>query len=140
MLQELVERPGERSGEELHDAYLAALREVLDAVGVEAAAETSGVDDGRLAALADGDDVELTLEEAAGILAADEGAPADALAAEARDHLLMGMTTAVLDVDTIAANLKRMEATGIQQRIEGRTEMTLAEFAAVQAVIAARAP
>lgn len=140
MLQELVERPGERSGEELHEAYLAALREVLDAVGVESAADTSGVDDGRLAALADGDDVELTLEEAAGILAADEGAPADALAAEARDHLLMGMTTAVLDVDTIAANLKGMEATGIQQRIEGRTEMTLAEFAAVHAVIAERSP
>jgi hypothetical protein len=86
----------------------------------------------------DGEAVELTLEEAAGIVAADEGAPADAIAAEARDHLLMGMTTAVLDVDTLAANVEGMEAKAIQQRIEGRMEMTLAEFATLQAFIEGR--
>jgi hypothetical protein len=138
MLQELVEVAGERSADELHDAYLAALREAVEAAGVDAAAETSGVETGRIEALVDGEAVELTLEEAAGIVAADEGAPADAIAAEARDHLLMGMTTAVLDVDTLAANVEGMEAKAIQQRIEGRMEMTLAEFATLQAFIEGR--
>jgi len=138
MLQQLVERPGERSSGDLHEAYLAALRDIVDAVGVDAAAETSGVDRERLSAIADDGVVELTLEEAAGILAAEEGVSAEALAAEARDHLLMGMTTAVLDVDTVAANLEGMSATGVQQRLEGRTGMTLAEFAALHAFVASR--
>lgn len=138
MLQELVERPGERSAAELHEAYLAALREVVDAAGVETVIETSGVDEDRIGALAAGESVALSLEEAAAILAAEEGAPADALAAEARDHLLMGMTTAVLDVDTVAANVEDMSATGIQQRIEGRSGMSLEEFATLHAFIASR--
>lgn len=138
MLQELVERPGERPAVELHEAYLGALREVVDDAGVETVVETSGVDEERIVTLADGDSVDLSLSEAAGILAAGEGAPADALEAEVRDHLLMGMTTAVLDVDTIAANVEGMSATGIQQRIEGRTEMSLEEFATLHAFIASR--
>lgn len=138
MLQELVERPGERSAAELNEAYLASLGEIVDVAGVEAVAETSGIDEDRVRAIANGDPVGLTFEEAAGILAAEEGAPADALAAEARDHLLMGMTTAVLDVDTVAANVEGMSATGIQQRIEGRSEMSLEEFATLHAFIASR--
>lgn len=140
MFQELVERPGDRSAAALHEAYLTALREVVDAAGPEAVVETSGVDEDRVRALADGETVELSLEEAAGILSAEEGVPPATLAAEARDHLLMGMTTAVLDVDTVAANVEGMEPTGIQQRIEGRTGMTLEEFATLHAFIAARQP
>lgn len=135
MVHRLVEGPGERSPSELHEAYLASLRAIVDAAGTDAVAKDSGVDAERLARLADGVQVELSFEEATGILAAEEGAPADAIAAEARDHLLMGMTTAVLDVDAVAANVEGMGATGIQQRIEGRTGMTLAEFAALQAFI-----
>jgi hypothetical protein len=138
MLQQLVERPGERSAAELHQAYLSALREVVETVGVEAVVEESGVAAERVGALADGEDPDLSLSEAAGILAAEEGAPSDAIAAEARDHLLMGMTTAVLDVDTVAANVEEMGATGIQQRIEGRAWMTLEEFATIHAFIAGR--
>lgn len=140
MLQELVERPDERSGGEVHEAYLAALREVVEVEGVEAVAGASGLPADRVEELKDGADPELTLSEAAALLAAREGAPGDALAAEARDHLLMGMTTGVLDVDTVAANVEGMEATGIQQRIEGRTEMSLAEFARLHAFIASRQP
>jgi hypothetical protein len=135
MLQRLVERPGERSAPELHEAYLASLRELVEEAGTDAAADASGVDAERLERFADGEQVDLSFEEAAGVLAAADGAPADAIAAEARDHLLMGMTTAVLDVDAVAANVEGMGATGIQQRIEGRSEMTLAEFAALQAFI-----
>lgn len=140
MLQELVEAPGELDPTELHEAYLAALREVVETVGVEAAAESSGLAEDRIETLVAGAPVEMTLSEAAGILAAREGAPADALAAEARDHLLLGMTTGVLDVDAVAANVDGMEPTGIQQRVEGRTGMTLAEFAALHAFIASRQP
>lgn len=138
MLQELVDRPGERSATELHEAYLAALRAVVDDVGTGEAAASSGVPEDRIAALVDGEPVELSLEEAAGILAAREGAPADALAAEARDHLLMGMTTAVLDVDTVAANVDGLSGTEVQQRIEGRAASTLEEFARLHAFIASR--
>jgi hypothetical protein len=138
MLQELVDRPGDRSAAELHEAYLAALRDVVETAGVDVVAETSGVEVDRIAALVDGGAVDLSLEAAAGILAATEDAPADALAAEARDHLLMAMTTAVLDVDTIAANVGDMSATGIQQRIEGRSGMSLEEFAAIHAFVASR--
>jgi hypothetical protein len=51
----------------------------------------------------------------------------------------MGMTTAVLDVDAIAANLD-VGLTGqeVQQAIEGRVEMTLPELAAIQSVIEQR--
>lgn len=140
MLQDLVERPGELSADDLHEAYLAALREAIADVGVEAAAAASGVEQTRLETLEDGDPVDLTLEEAAGVAATVADAPGDVLAAEARDHLLMGMTTAVLDVDTIAANVDGMAATGIQQRIEGRTGMTLREFATLQSFIDGRQP
>lgn len=140
MLQDLVERPGERSPGELHEAYLASLRESLESLGVDAVAEASDVEREPLEHLADGDAVELTLEEAAGIVAADAEASADAVAAEARDHLLLGMTSAVLDVDTIAANVEGMDGTSVQQRIEGRMGMLLEEFASLQAFIDGETP
>ncbi len=51
----------------------------------------------------------------------------------------MGMTTAVLDVDAVAAELA-VNLTGqeVQQAIEGRATLTLDELAAIQAVIDSR--
>jgi hypothetical protein len=48
----------------------------------------------------------------------------------------MGMTTGVLDVDTIAAEID-VDLTGqeVQQALEGRTEMTLTELAAIHRFI-----
>ena len=51
----------------------------------------------------------------------------------------MGMTTAVLDVDAVAAELDA-DLTGqeVQQAVEGRIAMTLPELAAIQSVIEQR--
>lgn len=139
MLQDLVDRPGERAPAELASAYRDALGAIVEEAGPEAVADAvDGLDGDALASLVKGEAVEMTLEEAAAILAVREDIPADALAAEARDELLLGMTTAVLDVDTIAANLDGLSAKEVQQRVEGRAEMTLAEFAGLQSFIASR--
>ena len=55
---------------------------------------------------------------------------------ELRDHLLMGMTTAVLDVDTIAGAIDAdLSGQEVQQALEGRAPMTLAQLSEIQAVI-----
>lgn len=120
--------------DELRASYEAALAETIESVGIEAVAERSGVSRETLEALLDGNAPELTVEEAAAILAADEGRPEPAaIAAEARDALLMGMTTAVIDVEALASELDAgLDPKELQQKIEGRHPMTLAEFAAVE--------
>jgi hypothetical protein len=128
---------GELSPAELHEAYLSRLRETVEAVGVETVAKRSGVDEGVIAALADGESPELTLEAAAAILSADPELPSgEHVAAEARDILLMGMTTAVVDVDAVAAGIDiDVDPKEVQQKVEGRHPVTLAEYAHVHAFL-----
>lgn len=137
MLHTVAEELSEPSPSTLRTGYFDQLRAVVDSVDVEQVDAESGVDADRIDALAAGDEPSLTVEEAAAILAVDETNPdAEAIVFEVRDHLLLGMTTAVLDVDAIAANID-VDLTGqeVQQAIEGRIEMTLDELAAIQAVI-----
>jgi hypothetical protein len=128
---------GELSPEALHEAYLARLRETVDALGVETVSERSGVDPSVVAALADGETPDLTVEAAAAVLGTDPDLPdGDAVAAEARDVLLMGMTTAVVDVEAVAAGLDvDIDPKEVQQKVEGRHPMTLAEYARVHAFL-----
>jgi hypothetical protein len=139
MLHDAVEDPASRTPAELRGAYEARLREAVESVGVEAAATSSGVDEATVAALAAGDSPELTVEDAAALLAAGGDVDADVVLAELRDHLLLGMTTGVLDVDTVASNVD-LDLSGqeVQQVLEGRVPMTLAELAAIQQFIAER--
>lgn len=138
MLYDEISEPGELTPEELREQYEAELAETVETVGVDAVVERAGVDREVVAGLADGAAPELTVEDAAAILATAEDAPAkDAIVAEVRDHLLMGMTTAVLDVDSLAAELDEdVEARTVQQMVEGRREMTLAEYAQIHHAIA----
>jgi len=124
----------------LRTGYEDRLRSTITAVGTEVVAAETDIEQERIAAITAGESPALTVEEAAAILALDEATPdAEAIVYELRDHLLMGMTTAVLDVDTIAANVEvDLTAQEIQQAIEGRTEMTLAQLAAIQSVIDGR--
>ena len=128
---------GGQSPEALHEAYLARLRGTVAAVGVETVSDRSGVDRDVVASLATGGAPELTLEAAAAILAADPDLPdGETLAAEARDILLMGMTTAVVDVDAVAAGVDLdVGPKTIQQKVEGRHPITLAEYAHVHAFL-----
>ena len=140
MLHDAADRVSEPTPSALRTAYEAALRSTIEAVGPEAVANDAAIEADRIEALAAGDSPDLTAEEAAAILAVDPDQPdAEAIVFELRDHLLMGMTTGVLDVDTIAATVD-VDLTGqeIQQAIEGRTAMTLDQLAAIQSVIDSR--
>jgi len=131
VLHELVADPGDRTTSELYDRYLAALRELLSEHGLESVADATAIDRETLEELSDSKDPDLTLEEAASILALAENAPdGETIATIARDELLMGMTTAVLDVEAVESGLDgELEAREIQSKIEGRFPMTLREFA-----------
>jgi len=140
MLYDAVENPGDLTPAELRTAYFEALAAVVAEFGVDTVVGGTGLDRETVAAIDAGEEPELTLEEAAEILALEEGAPsAEDIAWEARDHLLMGMTTAVVDVDTVAREIDSdLDGKEIQQAIEGRLPTTLREFARSQAFIDGR--
>jgi len=131
---------GDQSEEVLRTAYDALLAEMIADAGTEAVAEQTGIDEERLEALLGGASPELSLTEAAAILATDPDRPdAGTIAAEARDILLMGMTTAVLDVEAVASGIgDALEPKEIQQKIEGRFPMTLDEYALLHSFIEGR--
>ncbi|MFC7081025.1 DUF5791 family protein [Halorussus caseinilyticus] len=143
MLYDDIEDPDSTSPAELRADYVAELAGIVETRGVDAVADETGVDRETIGALADANgDVadEITLEEAAAVAALAEDAPdADAIVAEVRDTLLMGMTTAVLDVDTIAVESDaEMDGKQVHQKVEGRAPMTLAEYATLHHFIASR--
>ncbi len=123
---------------ELRREYDDELRAILKRV--EEPPARTGIDADRIDALLAGDSPDLSLEEAAEIQALDDGSPdAETIAEMACEHLLLGMTTAVLDVDTLASELEiDREGKEIQQKIERRAPMTFEEFVHVQHVIASR--
>lgn len=133
MLRGEIDAAGAAGPDALLDAYRTALRETVDRVGAETVAAETGLDRDRIDSLVDGDVGAMTLTDAAAIIGADPDRPAaDTVAAEARDVLLLGMTTAVVDVDTLSSSLDgSMEPKEIQQKLEGRHPMTLREYATV---------
>jgi hypothetical protein len=139
MLYDVVDDPASRTAPELRAAYERALAGVVDAHGAAAVAADAGVDEAHLEALAAGDEVTLSVEEAMAVLAVDADRDAETMVLELRDRLLMGMTTGVLDVDTLAAETG-LDISGqeVQQSLEGRRTTTLAELAAIHRVIAVR--
>jgi hypothetical protein len=140
MLRGEFESAGEQSTDELRSAYGAQLAGTIEAVGVATVVERSGVDRGLVEAVAAGEEPELTLEAAAAILAADPERPdGETLEMDALDILLMGMTTAVVDVDALATGLNdEMDPKEIQQKVEGRHPITLGEYAAIHHFLESR--
>ena len=141
MLHTVVEELDTLTPASLLGGYADRLAATLDSVGVDTAADKTELDQEMLSAVADGDIRPVSVTEAATILGISEEYPdSEAIILETRDHLLMGMTTAVLDVDAVAAELT-VDLTGqeVQQAIEGRATLTLEELAAIQAVIDGRA-
>jgi hypothetical protein len=137
-----VNDAGELSPDELRARYDQRLRAVIDGHGVGTVVDEAGVARDPAAALAEGESPELTLEEAAAILGVSEDEPdAEAIVLETRDHLLMGMTTAVLDVEAVESGIDgALDAREIQQKIEGRLPMDLDELATVHGYIEERKP
>ncbi|OVE84547.1 DUF5791 family protein [Natronolimnobius baerhuensis] len=106
------------------------------------AAAATDLERERLDAVLAGDEPELSLEEAAQIQALADGAPdAETLVTIACEHLLLGMTTAVLDVDALESELAiEMDAKEIQQKIEQRAPMSFDEYVHIQHAIVANTP
>lgn len=131
MLRDEFETPGERDPAALQAAYEDVLAETVESQGVDAVAEATDIDEDTLDALLAGESPDLTLEEAAAILATDPDRPdAEFIVADARDMLMMGMSVAVLDVEAIQSGIDaQLEAKEIQQKVEGRYPVTLAEYA-----------
>lgn len=140
MLYDVTDDAASLSPSELRRAYDRRLVEAIEEVGLDRAVEESGVARDRVEALLDGESPDLSLEEAAALLAlSSEVRDAQTVVLETRDDLLMGMTTGVMDVDAIAGDID-VDLTGqeVQQAIEGRTTMTLEQLAAIHRAIEAR--
>ncbi|ELZ38104.1 hypothetical protein C471_10986 [Halorubrum saccharovorum DSM 1137] len=122
-------------------AFEALVNEAAAEVGHDRIAEEAGIDGAAIDAVIDGNVSGLRLEDGAAIVAVSADRDGDAVVAEVRDHLLMGMATAVLDVDSIAAAIDA-DLTGqeVQQALEGRAPMTLGQLAEIMAVIERRKP
>jgi len=140
MLRGAFENAGEHTPESLQTAYADRLAATIESVGLSTVAEQTDIDADRLRALADGEVAGMTLEEATEVLATDDELPdAETLHAEAQDILLMGMSMAVLDVEALASGVNdAMEPREIQQKVEGRFPMTLAEYALLHSYIERR--
>jgi|APHM01.1.fsa_nt_gi hypothetical protein len=124
---------------QLRQAYAETLGETISQVGADTVEKETSVSVDHASRITDGDVGELRFQQAAEIMAVNGPVEADTIIDEIRDDLLMGMATAVLDVDTIAASTD-LDLTGqeVQQALEGRARMTMAELAIIQAFIASR--
>ncbi|WP_135665503.1 DUF5791 family protein [Halorhabdus rudnickae] len=129
--------PADHSPGSLREAYGRTLRDAIEATGVSEIAEATDLDPAIVEEVAAGENDGITLTEATAILAIVDDRTADAIAADARDRLLLGMSSAVLDVDALARRLDGdVQAKELQAKIEGRHPLTLAEYARIQAAIA----
>jgi hypothetical protein len=142
MLADEIADPEDVTPAELRAEYEDALARVVEREGVETAAAESGVEAERLDALVAGESPEVTVEEAAALLALSEEWPdAEGIVLEVRDNLMLQMSSAVMDVDSLAAGLDGdLDPKEIQQKIEGRQPMTLAEYARIYRHIASENP
>ena len=144
MIYDALAEPAGSTPGDLLEAYAAELAAALDGADPAAIAAEIDVDESAVTAMAAGDADAIAavhLADAAAVLEREEGVPAEDIAFEVRDHVMMEMVTAILDVDTIAAEIDA-DLTGqeVQQALEGRTRLTLGELAEMQALMIERTP
>lgn len=127
---------------QLRAEYEDSLAAILDAVGLDTATAETDVSRESLEAIGTDESPSLSLSEAAAIAALDPDEPdAETIQIEACEHLLLGMSTAVLDVESLAAEVDLdLDPKEIQQKLERRASMTFEEFVHVQHAIASNAP
>ncbi|WP_138797019.1 DUF5791 family protein [Halostella sp. PRR32] len=123
---------------DLRAEYESDLAGVIETAGVDSIEAETAVERATLQALADGESPSLSLEEASAILAfADDAPDAETVREIACEHLLLGMTTGVMDVDAVSRGLTlELDPKEIQQKIERRAPMSFEEFVHIQHVIA----
>ncbi|MWV38893.1 DUF5791 family protein [Natrialba sp. INN-245] len=127
---------------ELRAEYEGDLEAVVETHGLDTVATETGLDRDVVDALVAGDAPDLSLEDAAEIQSLAEGAPdPETIVTMACEHLLLGMSTAVLDVDAVESELEiDLDPKEIQQKIERRAPMSLEEFVHIQYVIVDNTP
>jgi hypothetical protein len=122
--------------EDAIELYTAELGTVVSEVGLAETADATDLDDAVIEAITAGDVAmvgRMHLTEIAPILALTDDRTADAIAADARDELLFAMSTAVIDVERLAASLDTdLDPKEIQAKMEGRYPMRLREYAALR--------
>lgn len=128
----------------LRRAYAECLADTVETSGVDAVVAGTDLDAETVDALADPDGVaetpSLTLAEASAVLALTTDRDADAIAADARDRLLLELSSAVLDVEALSGGLDGgATPKELQAKLEGRHTMTLAEYAEIRAFVAGEA-
>jgi len=126
---------------DLRAEYVDDLATVVAESGIDAIVDATDLDRPAVEAIADGAlPAEFMLTDAAAVLSVRDGvADPDTVVEIAADHLLLGMTTGVMDVDAVASELEiDLDAKEVQQKIERRAPMTFDEFVHVQHVIASR--
>lgn len=138
MLTEPIEAPGETSPAEVLSRYRAALSDAVAAAGTERVVGSTDLDPATVSAIESGDPVDVDLRDAAVIFALGDGTPdAEALLGEVRDRLLLDMSSAMLDVERIAADVDGdLDPKEVQGKVEGRHPMTLAEYARIHHYVA----
>jgi hypothetical protein len=142
MLHDVIDDPGSISPDALREAYEAELRAAVEATGADTIVAETNLDPETVSRLGTSEGVpDLSVDDAAAVLATRDDTPdSETIVAHLRDHMMIAMATAVVDVDTVAANIDH-DLTGqeVQQALEGRTVMTLAQLASIQQFVAERA-
>ena len=120
-------------------AFERLLSEAVDEAGRDRIVADTTLDAAAIERVAVGTVGDITVSAGATVLATVHDADAETILMELRDHLLMGMTIAVLDVDAIARAIDA-DLTGqeVQQVLEGRAELTIEQLAEIMAVIESR--
>lgn len=122
----------------LLDRYESLLAEAVEDADDDALAD-AGVDADAIESMRVGEGADVAVEDAAAAVAAADGRDPDALLAEVRDRLLLGMSSAMLDVDRIAADVDGdLDPKEIQAKVEGRHSMTVEEYARIHHYVATK--
>ncbi|SNZ12949.1 hypothetical protein SAMN06269185_1992 [Natronoarchaeum philippinense] len=126
---------------DLRSEYDDALRAAVeDGGGVDTVIAETGVDRDAVTALTAGESPDISVGDAAALQALDADAPdAETIVEMAWEHLLLGMSSAVLDVETLANEIDDdLSAKEVQQKLERRAPATLDEFVAIEHAIVDR--
>lgn len=122
----------------LRERYEALLAEAVESADEETLTE-AGVGDGSIESIRSDDGGSVEIGEAAAAIAVADGDDPDALLAEVRDALLLTMSTAMLDVDRIAADVAGdIDPKEVQGKVEGRHPMTVEEYARIHHYVATK--
>ena len=120
----------------LRERYEALVADAVEGVD-EASLADAGVDDGTIESIREGNAADIQVADVAAAVAAGDGSDPDVLLAEVRNALLLGMSSAMLDVDRIAADVEGgLDPKEVQGKVEGRHPMTLAEYARIHHYVA----